>query len=114
PRSEHQPSHPDNLKGGEGRMTTRRLKLVPLAFALSIGTAGSAVAQTLETETARLLPAGWWKIGNAFEFQTSTDGTEAAIPFAIEYGLSNRVELLVEPVPYTAIRPKVGRHAFGV
>jgi len=95
-------------------MTTCRLKLVPLAFALSVGTAGSVVAQTLETETARLLPAGWWKIGNAFEFQTSTDGTEAAIPFAIEYGLSNRVELLVEPVPYTAIRPKVGRHAFGV
>ena len=80
-------------------------------YALS---ATTGAAQTLETETARLLPARFWKVGSAFEFQTSGEGTEAAMPFAIEYGLSNRLELLVEPVPYTAIRPNVGRHATGV
>ena len=73
-----------------------------------------SASQTLETETARLLPAHWWKIGNAFEFQTSGDGTEAAMPFAIEYGISDNLELLVEPVPYASIRPKVGRRANGV
>jgi len=61
-----------------------------------------------------LLPAHWWKLGNAFEFQRSGEGTEAAMPFAIEYGITDDLELLVEPVPYAAIRPKVGRHAMGV
>jgi len=86
---------------------------VVIALLLSLGPAVGA-AQTLETETARLLRAGWWKIGNAFEFQTSSDGTELAVPFAVEYGLTDNLELLVEPVPYTAIRPRVGRHARGV
>jgi hypothetical protein len=80
---------------------------------LSSCAAGIAAAQSLETETARLLPARWWKIGNAFELQTSAEGREAALPFAIEYGLGNNLELLVEPVPYTAIRHKVGRRATG-
>src|SRR5258705_10596085 len=85
-----------------------------LGLLLLVGIATSAAAQTLETETARLLPAHWWEIGNAFEFQKSADGTEAALPFAFEYGISNNLSLLVEPVPYTAIPPKVGRHAVGV
>jgi hypothetical protein len=84
-----------------------------LGFAALAVFASRGAAQTLETETARLLPAHWWKIGNAFEFQTSSEGTEAAMPIAIEYGFSNRLELLVEPVPYTAIRPKTGPHAVG-
>ena len=75
--------------------------------------ASAGASQVLETETARLLPAHAWKLGSAFEFQTSSEGREAAIPFAIEYGLTNRLELVVEPVPYTAIRPNVGRHATG-
>jgi hypothetical protein len=94
---------------------TRRMRLVSVTTtALLALAATSGAAQMLETETARLLPARWWKVGNAFEFQTSSEGTEAAIPVAIEYGLTNRLELLVEPVPYTAIRPKLGPHATGV
>ena len=91
--------------------STRRT--VVLVSTLIVTSATASPAQTLETETARLLPARRWEIGSAFEFQKSGDGTEAAIPFAFEYGLTNRFELLVEPVPYTAIRPKVGRHAIG-
>ena len=81
---------------------------------LSIVTPSICRSQMLETETARLLSAGRWEIGNAFEFQTSAEGTETAVPFAIEYGLTDNLELLVEPVPYTAIRPKIGRHATGL
>lgn len=84
-----------------------------LVSTLLVVHATASTAQTLETETARLLPARRWEIGSAFELQKSGDGTEAAIPFAFEYGLTNRVELLVEPVPYTAIRPKLGRRAIG-
>ena len=35
------------------------------------------------------------------------------MPFALEYGLTDRLELMVEPVAYTSIRPKAGRHANG-
>lgn len=92
-------------------MTDRRI--APLVATLLALTAGTGSAQTLETETARLLSARWWKVGNALEFQKSSEGTEAAMPIAIEYGLTNSLELLVEPVPYTAIRPTQGRHAVG-
>ena len=89
-----------------------KIPLFVSALFVLITTTGAA--QMLETETARLLPARSWKGGTAFEFQTSGEGTEAAIPLAIEYGLANRLELLVEPVPYTAIRPNTGPHATGV
>jgi hypothetical protein len=81
--------------------------------ALAAGAARAGTAQTLETETARLLPRGWWKIGNAYEFQTSSEGREAAVPFIVEYGVTGRLELVVEPVPYAAIRPNRGRRARG-
>jgi hypothetical protein len=90
------------------------IRCMIVVFAVLIAPAGTAHGQTLETESARLLPAHAWEIGQAFEFQTSPEGRELALPFAVEYGLSSRFELLVEPVPYTAIRPKIGRHAFGV
>jgi hypothetical protein len=71
-------------------------------------------AQQLETETARLLPSHVLQAGGNFEFQTSSDGHETAIPFAFEYGISNRLELMVEPVVYTSIHPAIGSAATGV
>jgi hypothetical protein len=70
-------------------------------------------AQTLETETARLLPAGSLVLSGNYEAQTSSEGREFALPFALEIGLSNRFEFLAEPVPYTSIRPKQGVTATG-
>jgi hypothetical protein len=71
-------------------------------------------AQILETETARMVGKGVLEIGTNFEYQTSSEGYEAALPFALEYGFTNRLEFLIEPVAYTAIRPKVGSRAAGV
>ncbi len=71
-------------------------------------------AQLLETETARPVGRGVWEVSGNFEFQTSADGKETALPFAIEYGISNRLEFLIEPVAYTSIRPKSGASATGV
>lgn len=73
----------------------------------------SVGAQTLETETARLLPRGAVTVSGGYEFQTSMDGRELALPFAIEVGLTHRLEFLAEPVPYTSIRPKARRNATG-
>lgn len=79
------------------------------------GASGTATAQQpLETETARLPARGTLLTGLTYEFQTSPQGTEHAIPLAFEYGLTNRLALLVEPVLFTAIRPKTGRQATGL
>jgi len=71
-------------------------------------------AQILETETARPLGRGGLELGSNFEYQTSSEGHETALPFALEYGFTDRFEVLVEPVAYTAIRPKLGSKATGV
>src|ERR1700674_1974542 len=74
----------------------------------------TASAQILETETARPLRAGQLEVGAGYEFQHSREGDETAVPFAFELGITNRLGLLVEPVAYTAIRPKAGSSATGV
>jgi hypothetical protein len=73
----------------------------------------TARAQFLETETARPPRAGAAQVGAAFEYQTSSEGRETALPLAFEYSLTHRLELLVEPVPSTRILPHVGPHASG-
>src|SRR5205085_1316719 len=71
-------------------------------------------AQILETETARPVGKGTLELGTNFEYQISSEGSELALPMGVEYGFSDRLELLLEPVAYTAIRPKAGLHAAGV
>ncbi len=68
----------------------------------------------LETETARLVLPGKFELGTAFEFQTSTQGQEIALPVEFEVGLVKNLELKVEPVAYTAILPSQGRNASGL
>ncbi|MEZ5065610.1 MAG: transporter [bacterium] len=70
-------------------------------------------AQILETETARPIGRGSLEVSGNLEYQASGEGSEAAVPFALEYGVSDRVELLVEPVSRTWIRPKQGPKATG-
>jgi hypothetical protein len=67
-----------------------------------------------ETESARLLPPGRVKLEAAFEYQSSPEGREAALPLVVEYGLTRRVEFTVEPIPYSLIAPGSGRHATGL
>ena len=70
--------------------------------------------QPLETETARPPQKGAFEVQTAFEYQTSKEGTEHALPFAFEYGISDRLSIMAEPVFYTAIRPKTGTRATGI
>ncbi|HYQ88684.1 MAG TPA: hypothetical protein VEU09_03545 [Candidatus Binatia bacterium] len=71
-------------------------------------------AQPLETETARTPRAHEIQIDATFERQTSEAGREIAAPLAVEYGLTDRIELLLEPVFYTSIRPAAGPGATGM
>lgn len=68
----------------------------------------------METETARILEPGHFEIGTAFEFQTSSNGEEFALPMAIEFGVFHHLEALLEPVPFTSIRPAGGESATGL
>lgn len=93
--------------------TTRRALAAAFAGLGTLLTVSSASAQILETETARPIGKGVLEASGNFEYQTSSEGHETAIPFAVEYGATDRLELLLEPVAYTAIRPKVGPAATG-
>ncbi|HSS03121.1 MAG TPA: transporter [Kofleriaceae bacterium] len=95
--------------------------MIARRFALALGfsimvfcLARPAVAQEVETETARTLRPGAVKAGGGFEYQVSSDGTEAALPLIVEGGITDRFELVVEPVAFTRIHPKVGANATGI
>lgn len=91
----------------------RRLRAGHWLMMLAVGAAAPARAQTLETETARLLSRGGFEVAAGVERQASSEGRELAVPIAFEFGLTDALELIVEPVPYTAIRPKEGPDATG-
>ncbi len=92
-------------------MRYHRSALIGLLASFALPAMGST--QTLETETARFHPAHYFQIASGFEQQFSAEGRESALPVALEYAVGNTWELLVEPVPYTAIRPKTGPRATG-
>jgi hypothetical protein len=94
------------------RLATAAPFVVTWLLALSAASASSQ--QPLETETARLPMQGTALIGTTYEFQTSPQGTEHALPFTFEYGITDRLALLIEPVLLTSIRPKSGRNATGL
>ena len=74
--------------------------------AVIVWTPSARAGQPLETESARLPRRGTFELDAGVERQTSTAGTELATPFALAYGISDRMELLVEPVFYTGIHDK--------
>ena len=86
---------------------------ISVVLLVAIGCVRPAHAQLLETESARLLPRGGIEAGSNFEYQTSGEGSESAVPLFFEVGISNRIELTVEPVVRTAIRPKNSTQATG-
>ncbi len=65
-------------------------------------------SQALETEESKPLLPGQVELGTGLEYQISTEGTEKALPMAIEVGIAKRLTLLVEPVAFTTISPKIG------
>ena len=71
-------------------------------------------AQVLETEESKPLLPRQFEIGTGLEFQTAKEGRETALPFAIEYGITKKFTLLIEPVAFTNIHPKVGRRTTGI
>lgn len=95
------------------RIFPRRAAAGILGFAL-LRPVDVHASQPLETETARLMSAGRLRLESTFEYQTSAEGTETSIPMAFEWAILDTLELSIEPVWFTSIRPKVGRSANGI
>ncbi len=92
-------------------ITLRKISLsAAFLFVIQVGKIHS---QVLETEESKPLLPHQLEIGTGLEFQTSKEGTETAFPLSIEYGLSKRFTILVEPVGFTKIRPRNGPYAKG-
>ena len=90
------------------------MKKVCLVFALFLTIqTGKLYAQVLETEDSKPLAPGQVELGGGLEYQTSKEGFESALPLSFEVGLSKRFTLLIEPVAFTTIHPKIGRHVTG-
>jgi hypothetical protein len=86
--------------------------LAILALGLAVQTAFGDLA--IETDTARVLEPGHFEFGAAGEFQTSPNGSEYALPLAVEFGVFHHLEVLIEPVPFTSIHPKASERATGM
>ena len=86
-----------------------------ICAALSCVPVFAFAGQPLETESARVLRAHEAELEMGFERQQGEGTSETALPFAIGYGLTDRFELLIEPVLYDRISreraPSV--HSFG-
>jgi hypothetical protein len=96
-------------------MTSHRVAFLMAMGALVALSPRQVSAQELETETARVMKTGAFKAASGFEYQTSSEGRELAVPVLLEAGvLMDRLELVVEPVAYAAVLPKRGTHAQGV
>src|SRR6202165_277730 len=96
-------------------MITQHRPLLLCGLLLLVGLSMATRAQQPPgPEAARPPQKGAFEVQTAFEYQTSKEGTERALPFAFEYGITDRLSLMAEPVLYTAIRPKVGTRATGI
>ena len=91
-------------------------RFIALAAALASGAASPAFArQPFETETARLPDQGHGDVQVEFEYATSDEGHDIAAPVVIEYGVTDRLKLVVEPDLYASTRSKGAKavHGFG-
>ena len=61
-----------------------RLLMILSVFTICGSSTTLYAQQPLETETARPLKAGAEELHTAFEYQTSKEGKEYALPFAFE------------------------------
>lgn len=96
-------------------MAAKLIHLVAAALACAVAALASPAlaGQPLETETARLPAQGHGEIQLVYEHQWASQGGEDALPVAGQYGITDRLEIAVEPVVYTSIRPKTARSARG-
>jgi hypothetical protein len=66
---------------------------------------------SLETETARHPAQAHGRLKLAYERRSTSNGQENAVPLALKYGITDRLEFAIEPAAHISIRPKAGHLA---
>ncbi len=90
------------------RMTTALLGLVT-----ALVSSPAFADQPLETETARLPEKGHGSAHMGFEYATSSAGHATVVPLILKYGITDNLQLTIEPVVYTSVNPKGGSSTKG-
>jgi hypothetical protein len=96
----------------DGRKTLK-FRLLSLAAILAATTAPALAKQPIETETARLPKKGHGNVQLEFEYGTSDEGRDIAMPLVLEYGITDRLKFVVEPDLYASAKPKGGKASSG-
>jgi hypothetical protein len=91
------------------------MRIAPVKIAVTV--MGSALpllvwGGTIETETVRLRPAGGYLL-EGVEYQSNGGDRQTEIPLEFEYGVSRRLELMIEPVAYSSIHSASAGSASG-
>jgi Putative MetA-pathway of phenol degradation len=96
-------------------MYLRRLMCAAACSMACLAAAPALARQPLETESARLPEKGHGNVQLEFEYATSDDGRDIAVPIVLEYGITDRLKFVIEPDVYASIKPKgaPGKHGFG-
>ena len=96
------------------RLLRRVFRIMGVIVALAAANVAAHAGLPLETESATIARPGELELEAAAEYQVSRDGSARALPLAVGFALSRRLEIVVEPALYTAIRPAEGTAATGV
>lgn len=81
-------------------------RAVVLSFVVCLAAATGARADTaIETETAQIGKKGEANFSQAYEYESAKDGSSQGTLTQIEYGISDRAEILVEPFFYVRESP---------
>ena len=86
------------------RLLLTKKSMLPALLLLPALPGAVRAGQPLETESTRLTRRGAFQVAGGFERQPSTAGSEAAFPFAVEYGITDLLEMSVEPVFYNHVQ----------
>jgi predicted porin len=88
---------------------------LPIAASVFLGFATPAKADlVLETETAQLGKKGHGNLSNALQFEKDKDGNIFLTETQLEYALTDRSEILIEPFFYELQKPSAGPKVHGV
>ena len=87
--------------------------LLPVAFAMALTSGTAQAGQPFETESARLPEKGHGNVQIVAEYLTSSEEKANAFPVVLEYGVTDRLRLKIEPTLFASVRPKGAAHGNG-
>jgi Putative MetA-pathway of phenol degradation len=91
---------------GKWKVSEKFIGIALVAVVSAIACSPAYADQPLETETARLPAQGHGSAHLGFEYATSSAGHTTLVPLILKYGITDRLQLTIEPVLFTSVNPK--------